>query len=63
MAAVKGQKYSKKVRAIRPDIIILNSVLSEHHEIVKILRWEKGLENALFLLWYDESSDFFGYRN
>ena len=33
------------------DIIILNSVLSGKQEIVQSLRFEKGLENVLFLIY------------
>ncbi|GBF33088.1 two-component hybrid sensor and regulator [Desulfocucumis palustris] len=33
----------------KPDMIILNTLLSERHEVVKTLRLEKGLENVLFL--------------
>ena len=37
--------------ANQPDIIIMNSVLSENQEVVKSLRFEKGLENVLFLVY------------
>jgi len=35
----------------QPDIIILNSLLSQKHEVVRSLRFEKGLENVLFLVY------------
>jgi DNA-binding response OmpR family regulator len=35
----------------QPDIIILNAVLSKKHEVVQSLRFEKGLENVLFLVY------------
>jgi signal transduction histidine kinase/CheY-like chemotaxis protein len=34
-----------------PDIIIMNSVLSLKNELVQTLRFEKGLENVLFLVY------------
>jgi signal transduction histidine kinase/CheY-like chemotaxis protein/ligand-binding sensor domain-containing protein len=37
--------------AAQPDIIILNSLISGNHEIVRSLRFEKGLENVLFLIY------------
>ncbi len=37
--------------ATQPDIIILNSVLTSKQEIVQTLRFEKGLENVLFLIY------------
>jgi len=41
----------EKAIATQPDIIILNSVLSDRQEIVKTLRFEKGLENVLFFIY------------
>ena len=46
-----GQELVEKAIASQPDIIILNSVISDKHEIVKSLRFEKGLENVLFLIY------------
>jgi signal transduction histidine kinase/CheY-like chemotaxis protein/ligand-binding sensor domain-containing protein len=43
------QVFSKAIDS-RPDIIILNSVLSANDE-VKALRFEKGMENVLFLIY------------
>ena len=37
--------------ATQPDIIILNSVQSGKNEMVQALRFEKGLENVLFLMY------------
>jgi DNA-binding response OmpR family regulator len=39
-----------KALSIRPDMIIVNTLLSEHHHLVKTLRFEKGLENVFFVL-------------
>ncbi|MEO5985025.1 MAG: response regulator, partial [Ferruginibacter sp.] len=41
----------QKAVAHQPDIIIINSLLSANQEIVKTLRFEKGLENVLFLVY------------
>ena len=37
--------------ASKPDIIIINSLLSGKHEIVQTLRFEMGLENVVFLVY------------
>ena len=46
-----GKELVEKAILNQPDIIILNSVLSDKHEIVQSLRFEKGLENVLFLIY------------
>ncbi len=46
-----GKELVEKAIANQPDIIILNSILSANQEIVKTLRFEKGLENVLFLIY------------
>jgi DNA-binding response OmpR family regulator len=46
-----GKEMVEKAIANQPDIIILNSVLSGRNEIVQSLRFEKGLENVLFLIY------------
>jgi DNA-binding response OmpR family regulator len=46
-----GKELVEKAISNQPDIIILNSVLSDKHEIVQSLRFEKGLENVLFLIY------------
>ena len=46
-----GNEMVEKAIANQPDIIILNSAISDKHEIVKTLRFEKGLENVLFLIY------------
>ena len=37
--------------ALQPDIILLNSVSSAQSDIVQMLRFEKGMENVLFLVY------------
>ena len=46
-----GKELVENAISTQPDIIILNSVLSDKHEIVQSLRFEKGLENVLFLIY------------
>lgn len=46
-----GNELVKKAIATKPDIIILNSVLSSKQEVVQTLRFEKGLENVLFFIY------------
>jgi DNA-binding response OmpR family regulator len=46
-----GKEMVEKAISTQPDIIILNSILSDKHEIVQSLRFEKGLENVLFLIY------------
>jgi len=46
-----GQELVEKAVASQPDIIIMNSILSGNQDIVQTLRFEKGLENVLFLVY------------
>lgn len=46
-----GKELVEKAISTQPDIIILNSVLSDKNEIVQSLRFEKGLENVLFFIY------------
>jgi len=46
-----GPEMVKTAISEKPDIIILNSILSENQEVMKTLRFEKGLENVLFLVY------------
>lgn len=46
-----GKELVEKAISTQPDIIILNSVLSDKNEIVQSLRFEKGLEHVLFLIY------------
>jgi GAF domain-containing protein/CheY-like chemotaxis protein len=46
-----GKELVKNAIATQPDIIILNSIFSGKQEIVKTLRFEKGLENVLFFIY------------
>jgi DNA-binding response OmpR family regulator len=46
-----GEDLVARALEMQPDIIILNSVMSQRHENVQSLRFEKGLENVLFLVY------------
>jgi signal transduction histidine kinase/CheY-like chemotaxis protein len=46
-----GKELAEKVVASQPDIVIINSLLSGKQEIVQSLRFEKGMENVLFLVY------------
>jgi len=46
-----GKELVKNAIDTQPDIIILNSIFSGKQEIVKTLRFEKGLENVLFFIY------------
>ena len=46
-----GTELVANAVASQPDIIIMNSILSHKQDIVQTLRFEKGLENVLFLVY------------
>ena len=46
-----GKELVEKAISSQPDIIILNSVHSDKQEMIQTLRFEKGLENVLFLIY------------
>ncbi len=52
--AANGQECIEKAVSTQPDMIIVDSMLSKEHELVKTLRFEKGLENVFFVLMGDE---------
>jgi signal transduction histidine kinase/DNA-binding response OmpR family regulator len=41
----------ERARAVQPDIIMLNSVSKARSDAVQMLRFEKGMENVLFLVY------------
>ena len=49
-ASVEKELVEKAI-ANQPDIIIINSGLSGKNDIVQTLRFEKGLENVLFVVY------------
>jgi PAS domain S-box-containing protein len=54
--AYNGGEGIEKAQSAKPDIVIVDSILSERHEIMKTLRFEKGLENILFIVMGGKSS-------
>ncbi|HMG67139.1 MAG TPA: response regulator, partial [Chitinophagaceae bacterium] len=46
-----GKEFLEKAISNLPDIIILNSIHSDKQEMIQTLRFEKGLENVLFLIY------------
>ena len=47
----KGDDLIRQAMSVKPDVIILNSLLSSKSEIMQTLRFENGLENVLFLIY------------
>ncbi|MBF0463934.1 MAG: response regulator [Nitrospirae bacterium] len=52
VSATDGPDSIEKAKAERPDIIIVDALLSERDQLVKTLRFEKGLENVYFIYLY-----------
>ena len=48
--ASNGEECIEKAVSVKPDMIIVDSLLSQQHDLVKTLRFEKGLENFFFIL-------------
>lgn len=46
-----GKELVERAIASQPDIIIMNSLVSGRNDIVQTLKFEKGLENVLFLVY------------
>jgi CheY-like chemotaxis protein len=46
-----GAQLLEKAVAVQPDIIILSTLLSQKQELVQSLRFEKGLENVVFVVY------------
>ena len=53
MEAYNSQELLERVRVERPDIIIVNDLLSARHELVQALQFENGLRNIVLLLLSD----------
>jgi len=50
-----GEEFLRKAIAVHPDMIIANANLWHEADIVKSLRFEKGMENICFLLLGDDT--------
>jgi PAS domain S-box-containing protein len=51
VSARNGEEGIEKAISDQPDMVIARSVISEKHNLVKTLRFEKGLEKVFFLLF------------
>ncbi|WP_230967809.1 response regulator [Nostoc sp. WHI] len=47
------QEGINKARSAKPDMIIIDSIFSQEADMVKALRFEKGLENVFFIILSD----------
>ena|GEM_PF-448325 len=48
--AHNGEECIEKALSVKPDMIIVDALLSDRHNVVRTLRFEKGLENVYFIL-------------
>ena len=51
VSETRGEDLVERARALQPDIILLNSVSSARSDAVQMLRFEKGLDHVLFLVY------------
>ena len=51
VVGANGDDLVERAMALQPDIIMLNSVSSARSDAVQMLRFEKGMENVLFLVY------------
>ncbi|MBF0459018.1 MAG: response regulator [Nitrospirae bacterium] len=56
VSATDGTGSIEKARAEKPDIIIVDAMLSERDELVKTLRFEKEFENVYFIYLYGKGN-------
>lgn len=49
--AASGDQALETAVTVQPDMIIMNALLSQQGNLVRTLRFEKGLDNVLFLLF------------
>lgn len=51
--ASDSQECIEKALSTKPDMIIVDSVFSQQHNLIRTLRFEKGLENLFFIFLAD----------
>ena len=51
VSEARGEDLIEKAKALQPDIIMMNSGASARPEVVQMLRFEKGLENVIVLVY------------
>jgi PAS domain S-box-containing protein len=54
--ASDSQECIEKALSTKPDMIIVDSVFSQQHNLIRTLRFEKGLENLFFIFLADHDS-------
>lgn len=52
--AYNSEEFLEKVRTLKPDMIIADASLSAQYDLVKAVRFEKGMEEVFFILLSDE---------
>ncbi|WP_432811537.1 response regulator [Pantanalinema sp. GBBB05] len=52
--ASDSQECIEKALSTKPDMIIVDSVFSQQHNLIRTLRFEKGLENLFFIFLADQ---------
>ena len=50
VATCDGEECIEKVRTEKPDMVIVDNLLSERYDVIKTLRYKNRLENVSFLL-------------
>ena len=55
--AYNGEEFLEKALAAKPDMIIASAAFPDTHQLVKTLRFEKGMENVFFLILADENAN------
>lgn len=55
--AIDAQELREKAMSVQPYMIIANANFWERSEVIKTLRFEKGLENVFFILLADRKDD------
>ncbi|NEO87605.1 MAG: response regulator [Spirulina sp. SIO3F2] len=56
-AAANGPECIEKALSLKPDTIIVDSGMSQQHDLMTTLRFEKGLENVVFILLGEDQKD------
>jgi signal transduction histidine kinase/CheY-like chemotaxis protein len=57
VGAYNGAECIEKAIKEKPDMIIVDALISDHHDITKTLRFEKGLENVYFILLAESKAE------
>ena len=55
--ALNGEEFKEKALSMQPDLIIASANLWQSSEVSKTLRFEKGMENVLFILLEDSTDE------